>query len=62
MDLVSQMVSTALLASLPPSLRELSIFSVDTLKRYKPAREVYEALVEHVGKSSSPEDVWLVSG
>lgn len=57
-----QMISTALTASFPPSLRSIPIFSVDALERYKPAREVYDALVEKVGKASAPEDVWLVSG
>ena len=46
------------------------IFSADAVSLYKPAKKVYESLVEYVnsakgrlsGVSVTSEDVWLVSG
>lgn len=44
------------------NIHQRQIFSVDAVKRYKPAREVYEALLKDVGKEEKPEECWLVSG
>ena len=45
------------------------VFVVDFVKAYKPAKKVYEELVNHINKeirssgaTVTPENVWLVSG
>lgn len=38
-----------------------NLISVDSLKVYKPAMEVYEHLVREVGKEGNTKDIWLVS-
>lgn len=38
------------------------IYVADTIKKYKPAVEIYRGLIAKVGLESSPEQCWLVSG
>jgi 2-haloacid dehalogenase len=38
------------------------IITVDDVKKFKPAPEVYEHLVKRVGKAGQEGDVWLISG
>lgn len=39
------------------------VISVDDVKRFKPAPEVYEYLAERVGKTASErQDIWVISG
>ena len=38
-----------------------SFFLADSVKCYKPAKEIYQGLLEHVGKSESPRECWLIS-
>ncbi|KAL4800839.1 HAD-like domain-containing protein [Aspergillus venezuelensis] len=46
----------------PHSSFFMDIVSVDDVRQYKPAPEVYGHLSEKVGKKDESEDVWLVSG
>ncbi|KAJ3555364.1 hypothetical protein NM688_g2615 [Phlebia brevispora] len=59
------MVTPALKAAGLISLVD-GIFVVDSVKAYKPAKKVYEGLVEYAGQiagtSITPDRVWLVSG
>lgn len=38
-----------------------SFFLADAVKRYKPASEIYQGLLMHVGKSEAPHECWLIS-
>ncbi|KAI0918234.1 hypothetical protein AcV7_007034 [Taiwanofungus camphoratus] len=64
-----EMVSTALKASLPQNFSSLPLYLAESVRRYKPAPEIYHGLRHHVNKlasesraSSGMPDVWLVSG
>ncbi|PCH38876.1 haloacid dehalogenase [Wolfiporia cocos MD-104 SS10] len=61
-----EMVATALQAALPEELLPAPLHIVGAVKRYKPAREVYEMLLQkvskHPGATERAADVWLVSG
>ncbi|KDQ52911.1 hypothetical protein JAAARDRAFT_101256, partial [Jaapia argillacea MUCL 33604] len=56
-----KMIHSALASSsLLPSLT--NFYLADSIKRYKPSPAIYKGLLEFVGKTDSPGDVWLVSG
>jgi len=62
----NEMVTAAVNAALPQELLPLPLFLVDSVKRYKPAPEVYKGLLNDVseisGARSDALNVWLVSG
>ena len=37
-------------------------FLVESVQRYKPTPDVYKGLLKYLGKESSPESVYLISG
>jgi 2-haloacid dehalogenase len=60
-DIFLQMVKLGLDASsLAPLLS--GQYLVESVQRYKPAFEVYHGLLRSLGKTDSPQDVWLISG
>jgi len=57
----NEMVSSSLdAASLSPYAK--ARFLADSVKKYKPAPEIYRGLIQFVGKENNPDHVWLVSG
>ena len=38
------------------------VYVADTVRKYKPAVEIYRGLIAKVGLESSPSQCWLVSG
>jgi len=55
------MVRSALRAASIDSLPS-AVYVADTVQKYKPAPEIYQGLVEAVGKAGNAQDVFLVSG
>ncbi len=39
-----------------------AIYVADSVRKYKPAPEIYQGLLKFVGKEADPQHCWLVSG
>lgn len=55
------MVQTALEAARLSGIAQ-EIYVADSVRCYKPVPEIYQGLLQAVGKESNPEDCWLISG